>query len=133
MNNLTYNLLEGIRNYLHQTHCDLISFRRMPDQEEYVVRIKPRSDAGDRMQKLKPEGIYLSNGKLNIPFLMKNADLLFDAGDYSSARKIYKSILQSGECSASLLSRLEKCNEAEGVVSVLGIKREKKVQLVAAK
>ncbi len=109
MSNRGYTLIEGIRKYLHQSHCELVSFRRMPDQEEYVVRIKPIQDRSLRLQSISSEAIYLTNGKLNIPFLMKNADLLLEAGEYAAARKIYKSILQSGECTSTVLARVEKC------------------------
>jgi tetratricopeptide (TPR) repeat protein len=58
--------------------------------------------------------IYLPNGKLNVPYLIKNADILFEAKDYLLARKIYRTILQSGEYTATVLHRIGKCYEAEG-------------------
>lgn len=60
------------------------------------------------------QGIYLANGRLNVPYLIKNADLLFEAGDFQLARKIYKTILQSGEYTSIALQRLGQCYEAEG-------------------
>lgn len=60
------------------------------------------------------ENIYLSNGKLNVPFLLKNGDVLFDAGEYPLARNIYKTILSSGEFTSTILNRLGRCFEAEG-------------------
>ena len=88
MNNITHSLLEGIKNYLHQTQFDLVSIRRMPDQEEYVVRIKKKRSvqeqgrfSGEVDQLMKVETIYRADGKLNIPYLMMNADLLYEAGD----------------------------------------------------
>lgn len=100
---------------------------------EYLVRVKQNGEAnfnefpivrGEPLKlKLEPEiqsqrqclgEIYLPNGKLNIPYLIKNANLLFDAGDYLSARKIYHSILKSGEFTSTVLQKLERCYEAEG-------------------
>lgn len=60
------------------------------------------------------DAIYLPDGKLNIGFLGKNAELLFAAGDYPLARNIYKAILQSGERTASSLHGIGRCYEAEG-------------------
>jgi len=68
--------------------------------------------------------IYLPNGKLNVTFLMKNAELLFDAGDFVLARKIYNTILRSGEMTATVLHRLGKCYEAEGKTEIAHAKFE---------
>ncbi len=89
--------------------------------QEYIIQIRPSIPTLQPALKhethshSKPtqDGIYLTSGKLNIPFLMKNADLLFDAGDYSLARKIYKTILQSGEYTATVLFRIGRCYESE--------------------
>ena len=59
--------------------------------------------------------------------MIKNADLLFDAGDYQLARKIYKSILQSGEYTATVLHRLGKCYEAEGKLNEAGERYEESI------
>jgi tetratricopeptide (TPR) repeat protein len=91
---------------------------------EYIVRVKPKLVAKSPAQsssQVEAEHtrrslgeIYLGNGKLNVPFLLKNADLLYDAGDYELARKVYFAILQSGEYTAIVLHRLGRCYEAEG-------------------
>jgi tetratricopeptide (TPR) repeat protein len=60
------------------------------------------------------ENIFLPNGKLNIPFLMKNAELLFASEDYENARTIYNAITKSGENTSVSLNRLGRCFEAEG-------------------
>jgi len=107
---------------------------KQDDTLEYLVRIKPKKRSfklGER-EKLthqKPAfgEIYLRNGKLNVPFLIKNADLLFDAADYSLARKIYKTILHSGEYTATILHRLGKCYEAEGKLDEACLRYEESI------
>lgn len=89
---------------------------------EYLLQLKPKKaqQAAVPAQEstLTPapaaENIYLSNGKMNVPFLLKNGDLLYDAGDYALARNIYKSILSSGEYTSTILNRLGRCFEADG-------------------
>lgn len=132
MKDLAYSLFEGIRKYLHHTPYDIVSFSRLPDQEEYIVRIRPKDSLEKKTRKPSLDGIYLPNGKLNVPYLMKNADLLFEAGDLHSARKIYKTLLQSGECTATLLSRLEKCNEVDSFVLETGASNRDKISFTAS-
>lgn len=99
--------------------------------EEYVIQIRPKvsqeqagRQAESRYFNTSLDGIYLNNGKLNIPFLLKNADLLFDSGEYHSARKIYKTIQQSGECTALVLYKIGRCFEEEGRFNEAKIKYE---------
>jgi tetratricopeptide (TPR) repeat protein len=73
------------------------------------------------------DGTYLATGKLNVPYLMQNAEILFDAGDYALARKIYKTILQSGEHTGIVLYYLGRCLEAEGKVEEACSKYEESV------
>jgi len=60
------------------------------------------------------DGTYLPSGKLNTQFLLKNAELLFTAGEYNLARNIYNAILASGENTAIALFGLARCFETEG-------------------
>lgn len=60
------------------------------------------------------DGIYLPDGKVNVPFLQKNADLLFSSGEYALARNIYKTILSTGERSHAALFAMARCFENEG-------------------
>ena len=100
---------------------------------EYLIRVKARDPqpvelmpSKDHREPQKPcmGEIYLPNGKLNVTFLMKNAELLFDAGDFVLARKIYNTILRSGEMTATVLHRLGKCYEAEGKTEIAHAKFE---------
>lgn len=59
------------------------------------------------------ESIYLPNGKLNVPYLIQNANLLFAAGEYSLSKNIFKTLLQSGEKAAQIHLGLGQCLEAE--------------------
>ncbi|HLE01188.1 MAG TPA: tetratricopeptide repeat protein [Bdellovibrionota bacterium] len=89
----------------------------------YLVQLKPSSTPkapepapAALAPSAKPslDGIYLPDGKLNIAFLAKNANLLFEAGEFTLARNIYKTILQSGERSSLALFGLARCCDAEG-------------------
>ncbi len=60
------------------------------------------------------DSVYLPNGKMNVGFLMRNAQLLFEARDYVLARNIYGTILKSGEKSGLAHLWLARCFEAEG-------------------
>lgn len=110
------------------------SFGHYSEQEDtfgFFIQVKPKSNSSSsdsnplsssengsdsQNQKIFQEAVYLATGKLNIPFLMKNADLLFESGEYSLARNIYKTIAKSGECTGVSLNRLGRCYEAEGKV-----------------
>jgi tetratricopeptide (TPR) repeat protein len=114
----------GDRMMRHRTLQEMIDELQETKEQgtlEYIVQIKPRLPApalilskDESLPKPSPENVYLNTGKLNIPFLMKNADLLFDSGDYPLARNIYKTILKSGEHTSPILHRLGRCFEAEG-------------------
>jgi tetratricopeptide (TPR) repeat protein len=127
MKDVARNLHEGIQKQLNRSDLEVIGVIPLSlkdddpiDTVEYLVQLKPKkqsSSMSPRSESYSPsflEGIYLANGKLNIPYLVKNADMLFDATDYQAARKIYKTILQSGEYTSTALQRLGKCYEAEG-------------------
>jgi Tfp pilus assembly protein PilF len=60
------------------------------------------------------DNIYLPNGKLNLRYLSRNAEVLLAAGEYALARNVYRAILQSGEHSAPALLGIAKCFYAEG-------------------
>lgn len=87
---------------------------------EYVLKIKPKSKLISQTkieapsEKPPTESVYLPNGKLNNTYLIKNGDLLFEAGEFALARNIYKAILSSGEYAGAAHHRLGRCFEAEG-------------------
>jgi len=74
----------------------------------------PQGPHGPSVHKPMVDGTYLPSGKLNTQFLLRNADLLFAAGEYNLARNIYKAILASGENTAIALFGLAKCFETDG-------------------
>ncbi len=90
---------------------------------EYLLQVKPRSPKPSPHDKAESEAsssgksaaenIYLASGKLNIPYLFKNAEMLFEAGNYPLARNIYQAIFKSGGYTALSLFRLARCFEAE--------------------
>ncbi len=60
------------------------------------------------------DAIYLANGKLNTDYLVDNAKILFQAGDYAASRMIYAALAKSTERTAEGLLGLARCLEAEG-------------------
>jgi tetratricopeptide (TPR) repeat protein len=90
-------------------------FARLVD-ETFAQAQGPRRDPAPDDTSVKPrmDGIYFPNGKLNAPFLLRNGELLFQAGDYPLARNIFKTLLQAGEGSGVALRWIARCYEAEG-------------------
>lgn len=91
-----------------------------PGSIGYLLQVKPHSSPKTAETNWGAEGldpidpVYLSDGKPNYPYLLHNADLLAEAGDYGLARQIYKTILLAGNESGQVLSRIAKCFESEG-------------------
>jgi tetratricopeptide (TPR) repeat protein len=85
----------------------------------YLIQVKPKASAQAESEvelqaQESTEALYLPDGKPNAPYLMHNADLLFDAGDYGLARSIYSTVLQSSDNTGKVLGRIARCFEAEG-------------------
>lgn len=59
------------------------------------------------------DGIYLPNGKLNVMYLLNNAEILVHAKDFELAKKIFRSVVQSGEMVWRGLLGLGRCYEFE--------------------
>jgi tetratricopeptide (TPR) repeat protein len=101
----------------------------------YFLQVQPRiasaKTVGDLpvplSTNLESESVYLTDGKLNITYLIKNADLLFDAGDYGLARNIYTAILLAGDSTGPIHFRLGRCFEAEGKLNEARSQYEKSV------
>ncbi|MEK6578625.1 MAG: tetratricopeptide repeat protein, partial [Bdellovibrionota bacterium] len=83
-------------------------------KRQQSVQTEPTPPFSDPVVKQMPDGVYLQNGKLNLQFLQKNAELLFSAGEYTLSRNIYQTIRQSGEKTATALQGIASCYEAEG-------------------
>lgn len=96
----------------------LAEFEESDEIEEaqtYVLHIrKRREQAAEAAREGQADGIYLSNGRLNVEFLLSNAKILFKAGDYVAARQIFSALTKSGERTAEALLGLARCLEAEG-------------------
>lgn len=79
-----------------------------------IVQTEPTPPFSEPSVKQMPDGVYLHDGKLNLQYLLKNAEILFSAGEYSLSRNIYQTIRQSGEKTATALQGIASCYEAEG-------------------
>ncbi len=71
-------------------------------------------DPSSRKARTDEAGVYDQTGRLNIPFLCRNGELLFHAGDFALAKNIYRTLLQSGERTGLAHFWLARCLEAEG-------------------
>ncbi len=80
----------------------------------YLVQIrpKPRRETSQTAA-VHSESVYLPDGKLNLPFLVRNAELLFRAGEFALARNLFHSVLQSGERSGYAHFWIARCFDCE--------------------
>ncbi|MBI3533972.1 MAG: tetratricopeptide repeat protein, partial [Deltaproteobacteria bacterium] len=111
--------IKTLENIIHD-----LDTQNIKEMQSYVIYIKPQKKVYEiKIPQQSPQiypsksildGIYLSNRKLNIPYLLKNASLLYDTGEYGLAKNIYKTLLKSGEASDVALFLIGKCNEVEG-------------------
>lgn len=60
------------------------------------------------------EGIYTASGDLNAAYLLENAKLLKEAGEYALARNIYSTLLKAGGMTDIALFEVGRCFELEG-------------------
>lgn len=94
----------------------------LQDFDGYLLKIKPKSNTdqsgqsipAETLSKVVAESLYDPDGKLNAPFLFKNAELLYSTHDYALARNIYNAIIKSGTRTAAALDGIGRCLEAEG-------------------
>jgi tetratricopeptide (TPR) repeat protein len=129
-NQLKDNQIDVVEVVPVPSHGDrLVRLRTLEDALEdfdgYLVKIKPRpgkdyagtpipTEAVSQPQAASREGLYQQDGKLNIPFLFRNAELLFASGDYALSRNLYKAIFQSGIRTSQALNGIGRTYEAEG-------------------
>lgn len=92
----------------------------------YLIQIKPKGHTPPAVETLpsteeghppeKSDEIYLPTGKLNVSFLQRNAEILFQSGEYALARKIYRTILLNAEFTPVIQEAfywIGRCFEAE--------------------
>jgi len=90
------------------------------DFDGYLIKIKPKEgvdllSTGNPTHSKNPGNfVHQPDGKLNIPFLFENAQLLYSSGDYPLARNIYQAIFQTGNRNIEALNGIGLCYEAEG-------------------
>lgn len=58
--------------------------------------------------------IYGKNGRLNVPFLLRNAKILLAAEDYELARSVFQSLIEHGEALGAAYAGLGVCYEYDG-------------------
>lgn len=84
-----------------------------PEFQSYLVKVKARKDGAKPAAKPGSE-MYADNGKVNVPFLLKNAEVLIKFSDYTLAKNIYSTVLQTREYSGEAHYGMGKCEEALG-------------------
>jgi tetratricopeptide (TPR) repeat protein len=103
------------------------SYGLTPSNEEFAPQASPSHVSREKPQPTVADGIYLPDGKLNVPFLLQSADVLFDSGEYGLARNIYKAIGSSGDKTSVALMGLARCYEAEGKLEEARINFEESI------
>jgi type IV pilus assembly protein PilF len=91
------------------------------------AKAKAKTHAQAQAPQTVADGIYLSDGKLNVPFLLQTAEVLYSSGDYSLARNIYKAVGSSGDKTSVALLGLARCYEAEGKLEEARINYEESI------
>jgi tetratricopeptide (TPR) repeat protein len=81
-----------------------------------VQSVESNQSANNSVRMAPSEPIYLPDGKLNVDFLFRNANVLFESKEYALARNIYKTILQGHERPAQALYWIGRTFEAEGKI-----------------
>lgn len=87
----------------------------------YLIQIKPKTrepQLNEQPQtlhdpQLLDDQIHFADGKLNTLFLLKNADLLIENGDYHPARMILNAVLATGDYLGVTHLKLAQCYEHE--------------------
>lgn len=91
----------------------------------YVVQAKKRINrASDPLVQNHPspsnstgEPVFMPDGRMNAPYLLKNAEILLSHGDLALAKRIYHSLLKSGEMLGQAYYGLGKCLDLEGLAA----------------
>lgn len=86
-----------------------------------------RNLPAEKSQPTVADSIYLSDGKLNLTYLLQSADVLYSSGDYALARNIYKAIGSSGDKTSVALMGMARCYEAEGKLEEARINFEESI------
>ena len=93
-----------------------------PGEDEtlsYIVRIRPKKNEPKTNAAVSGQvpdlgEIYLSNGRINSEYLIRNAQILLEAGDYLLAKNIYRTVLQAGGNNHLALDGIGQCYEKQG-------------------
>ncbi len=86
----------------------------------YVIQAKKKSASRATEPRTSGgggEALYLADGRMNAPYLLKNADLLLSHGDLTLAKRIYLSLLAAGEMLGQAHLGHARCLEREGLVA----------------
>ena len=76
---------------------------------EIEMDLSARTSGATAAKNMSPE-------KDDVPYLIENADLLFQVGEVELARNIYRAILKSGEASDVAYAGLAACSDREGLI-----------------
>lgn len=96
-----------------------------PDAQAYLLMARPALPDGGQPGRISsaekaergPDGresVYLAEGRLNLPYLTRSAELLVRNGEFRLARQVYLAIARSGERTGVALLGIARCLEAEG-------------------
>lgn len=95
------------------THNDIRSVLIQYRQKSIEPELQKISLASDELVRTGLEEAYHSDGKVNLEFLERNAEILMASGEYPLARNIYKALLKSGVNPSRALFGAGRCYELE--------------------
>jgi tetratricopeptide (TPR) repeat protein len=139
---MTQNLQEALQKQLNSTQYEIVDLVAIPQQGDpqaqlrtlhelfeesvnassngegfqFLLQVKAKSATPTSVVPVPPsipETVYLPDGKLNRAYLLKNAEVLMESGDYSLARNIFQALITQGDPSGAALLQLGKCLEKE--------------------
>jgi tetratricopeptide (TPR) repeat protein len=106
---------------------EITETRAMPDvklqpgESLFLVKVRtsapvqePRVATSARMGRTSDDRVYAADGKVNVAFLLRNAQILLQAKDYQLARNIFQTLLKSRENQPEALLGLARCLEGMG-------------------
>ncbi len=98
-----------------------VAQQMVADADHFLVRVK-RVLAPPPFSKAPKNPTPIDNNEANridpedVPFLIRNASILLEAGDLELARNIYRAVLRTGEASETAYAGLAECADRLGYV-----------------
>lgn len=117
---LKLKLQEMFSKNLCADGLELLECTVVPDNEPGISSVQFKIRNRDELDlawlsedRPRLNGVYLPNGKLNVSYLLKNAEILIQSKELPLAINIYQTLIQGGEAKDKALLGLGRCYYAE--------------------